>query len=339
MAQSLGAWQDQGQVARTPARSHCGKALAPTPPRIHVNAMRKTISSLLACGLLILAGCADAKNPSNSADPALWVVKDADTTIYLFGTVHVLKPEIVWFDDEVKAAFDRSNELVLEMVEPPPAQMAGHIAKIAWNPKGPRTSELLPEKDRADYLAAMKTEKLPLDTLDYFDPWVAAINLSVAPLQRMGYQSEAGAEEVLARAAKASGKPVSGLETAEEQLSYFDGLPQNLQLSYLNATVDELPEMPEQFTRMIQDWSRGNIKAIAREMNSSLDKTPELAQVLLYQRNARWADWIARRMDQPGTVFIAVGAGHLAGKGSVQDELAKRRLKVTRLGKKDFGLN
>lgn len=301
--------------------------------------MKKTLSTLLACGLMILSGCASAKNPERSADPALWMIRDTDTTIYLFGTVHVLKPEIIWFDDEIKAAFDRSNELVLEMVEPPPAQMAAYIAKVAWNPKGPLTSELLSEKDRAKYLAAMKNEQLPVETLDHFDPWVAAINLSVAPLQRLGYQPDAGAETILSRTAKAEGKTIVGLETAEQQLGYFDSLPQKHQIAYLNSTVDELPDVSGQFNQMIKDWSRGNVKAIANEMNSSLEKTPELAQVLLYQRNIRWADWIARRMDQPGTVFIAVGAGHLAGKGSVLDELAKHKLNARRMHKKDFDLD
>ena len=48
---------------------------------------------------------------------------------------------------------------------------------------------------------------------------------------------------------------------------------------------------------------------------------PELAQVLLIQRNGNWAKWIKDRLARPGTVFVAVGAGHLAGKGSVQDQL------------------
>lgn len=291
------------------------------------------ISALFACGLLMLSSCAQAGQPTKpvDADPAIWVMRDADTTIYLFGTVHVLKPEIAWFNDEVKQAFDRSDELVLEMIEPAPEQMAGLVARLAYNPEGPTITSLLSPKDRARYISTAQREGVQWQNIDKFDPWMAAVTLSTTPLKRLGYDAKSGAEDVLNRAARDSGKRIVGLETAEQQLGYFDSLPRDLQVKYLNSAVEELPTMPRQFATLIKSWSKGDAQAIGREMNSSLDKTPELAKVLLYDRNRRWADWIVQRMEQPGTVFIAVGAGHLAGKGSVQDDLAQRGLKAERV--------
>jgi hypothetical protein len=89
-----------------------------------------------------------------------------------------------------------------------------------------------------------------------------------------------------------------------------------------------LPGIDKQFSNLIANWSRGNVKAIAAEMNGSLESTPELAKVLLYDRNRRWAHWIGERMKQPGTIFVAVGAGHLAGKRSVIDDLIAAGFKV-----------
>lgn len=300
--------------------------------------MKRLFASLAAIFLLPLAACADAKAPPRSADPALWVVEDADTTIYLFGTVHMMQPGTLWFDDEVKAAFDRSSELVTEVVEPDAATMAAEVARLAFNANGPRISESLTEKDRARYFAALRDAGIPAAQIDLFDPWLAAVQLSLVPVQRLGYTQEAGVEAVLEKAASVTGKRREGLETVPQQLGYFDNLSRPLQIAFLNSTVAELPKAQRQFTRLIANWSRGRVDALAREMNGSLEKTPELARVLLHERNLRWADWIATRMDRPGTLFVAVGAGHLAGDNSVQQALVAHGYAARRLGKADFGL-
>ncbi len=273
-----------------------------------------------------------------SADPALWALSDDDTTLYFFGSMHMLKPGTVWFDDEVKAAFDRSDTLVLEVAATSPSDMAATVAKLALNTNDPPTSEALAPRDRANYLAALERFDIPAAAMDRVDPWLAAINLSVAPLVMLGYRDDIGVEKVLESSARASSKQVIGLETAEQQLGYFDTLPRKVQLAYLNATVKELPKVEKEFRALSANWARGRADALGRQMNESIRDTPELAKVLLYDRNVRWVGWIERRLEQPGTVFIAVGAGHLAGKGSVIDLLQGRKYHVRRLGKKDFGL-
>lgn len=265
------------------------------------------------------------------ADPALWVVKDADTTIYLFGTVHVLKPGLGWFDEGVKAAFDKSDELVLEMLEPDAATMQGLIMKTALNPAGPTLTEKLPADKREAYAKAMTDVGVPAAALDRFDPWFAAVTLSIAGLPKLGYDPESGAERTLSTAAKAANKQVIGLETAEQQLGYFDALPEPLQVKFLVSTVDDYPRMATELEKMIASWSAGDPETLGKTMNEELADTPELAKVLLADRNARWADWIEARLQKPGTVFVAVGAGHLAGAESVQMQLAKHKLTATRV--------
>ena len=252
------------------------------------------------------------------ADPALWVIKDADTTIYLFGTVHVLKPGLGWFDEGVKAAFDKSDELVLEMIEPDTATMQGLIMKTALNPEGPTLTEKLPADKREAYAKAMTDVGVPAAALDRFDPWFAAVTLSIAGLPKLGYDPESGAERTLSVAAKAANKQVIGLETAEQQLGYFDALPEPLQVKFLVSTVDDYPRMATELDKMIASWSAGDPEALGKTMNEELADTPELSKVLLADRNTRWAEWIEQRLQKPGTVFVAVGAGHLAGAESVQ---------------------
>jgi uncharacterized protein YbaP (TraB family) len=286
--------------------------------------------------LLALPACAKAPEAAapvtRDADPALWVVRDKGTTIYLFGTIHVLRPGLSWFDEAVKTAFDRSGELVLETVLPDPQAMAGLVQSIGIAGAGtPPLTERVPADRRAAFTAAVTATGAAPGAFDRFQPWLAATQLSIGPVGKLGYDTANAPEAVLTGAAKAAGKPVTGLETPQQQLGYFGNLSDTAQMALLTETIDELPQVQPTIARMIDDWAKGRPDALAREMNDSLKASPEIAKTLLLDRNARWADWIAARMKRPGTVFVAVGAGHLAGDGSVQVELAKRGLKAKRI--------
>lgn len=265
------------------------------------------------------------------ADPALWVVKDRDTTIYLFGTIHVLKPGLSWFDDGVKKAFDASDELVLEMVQPDQATMQNIVLSKAYSLNGPTLTERLPTADRPIYLNAMSNLGIPPAAFDRAQPWFVATNLSLLPLLKLGYDPKSGPETVLTAAAATEKKVVEGLETPEQQIGYLAGLPDKVQLQFLESTLKDLPKTAETMDGMVSAWSRGDPDALAKYMNDGLDDSPELAKALLFDRNARWAQWIKARLDKPGTVFIAVGAGHLAGEKSVIDQLKTLKIKAKRV--------
>ena len=268
---------------------------------------------------------------AQDADPALWVVKDRDTTIYLFGTVHVLKPGLSWFDEAVRKAFDKSGEVRIETIEPDLPTLQALIVRLALNPAGPAVTQQLPEDKRAAYGDALVEAGLPRNGLDPLDPWFSAITLSIALLPKYGYDPESGADKVIAKAAKAANKPVSAFETPEQQLGYFDGLPIDAQLKLLVATIDAVPQMHANLDKMVANWAKGDTKALATDLKQDLGVTPEITRALITDRNARWADWIAGRMAQPGTLFIAVGAGHLAGPDSVQKFLRNHHLHAHRI--------
>ena len=274
---------------------------------------------------------AAAPAATTDADPALWVVKDDDTTIYLFGTVHVLRPGLSWFDEAVKTAFDASDEVVLELVMPDDATAQAAVMKHAVNTSGTTLTAILPEDERAAYLQSLTNIGVPPAALDQYQPWFAATNLSIMTLMKAGYDANSGAEKVITAAAKEAGKPVSGLETMDQQLGFFSGLSKDSQIALLTSTVEELPNATKMTDDMVAKWGAGDPQGLGELMNESLRETPELSKVLLADRNARWAEWINTRMAKPGTVFIAVGAGHLAGDDSVQTMLAKRKLTATRV--------
>lgn len=285
---------------------------------------------LLGFALLLVGGCG-SKQAASDADPALWVVKDADTTIYLFGTVHMLKPGLSWFDEAVRKAFDESGELVLELVMPPPAEMQALVSELGMTSSGPTLLEQLPADAVQKIRATLKESGYPAEALDRAEPWLAATMLASMPLRELGYDETDGAEQALAAAATKAGKRISGLETAREQLGFFDALPLPAQRALLLDTLEDLPNLGATVDRMVATWSKGDADGLAALMNEDLARSPELAKALLETRNRNWTGWIARRMQQPGTVFVAVGAGHLAGAQSVQAMLAAKGLKAERV--------
>ena len=263
-------------------------------------------------------------------DPALWVLRDADTTIYLFGTVHVLRPGLGWFDDGVKAAFDKSDTLVLEMLDPSATEAAAIMADLSIDKSGRTIRQKLGADDLVVYEAAVAKLGLPHAALDPLDGWAVAVNLYYAGLLQKGYDMTSGVEVQLKAAAAASKKPVIGLETMRFQLSIFDSLPENVQVEYAATTAKSIDEIAPQTDLLVDLWAAADTDGVATAMNEGFDAL-KLTEALLTRRNANWAKWIKQRMAQPGTVFMAVGAGHLAGTVSVQHLLTAYGLNAERV--------
>lgn len=264
--------------------------------------------------------------------PALWKLADEDTTIYLFGTIHVLPKETVWLSPAIDNALDSSDVLITEILMTPDmgARTQAILMEKGMLPAGTTVRSLMTEEQKAVYEDAMTKLGVPVAAFDRFEPWFGALNLSVLPLMKAGYSMEEGVEKVLEKEA-AEGVGRDALETIEFQMGVFDSLPEDAQVEYLVAAAEMIDDLKPMIDAMVAEWLEGDADALADLMNEGMAETPELAESLLYARNANWAEWIDTRMDQPGTVFIAVGAGHLAGDKSVQDLLEARGFTITRV--------
>ena len=267
---------------------------------------------------------------ANSLHPALWVARDHDTTIYLFGTFHLLKPGFTFLTGALAKALDQSGELVTEVVDPAGSETQKALLSRATLPKGQTLRALMPKQQRADYEALLA--KIPLNPvlLDRYKPWYAAVVLSSLPLIKAGLDPKSGAEVALSANADARHMPHSALETADYQLGLFDMLPTDVQLGFLSSVMRDYDKIAPEIDGLVDAWGHGDAEGLAKAMNADMDD-PRLEQVLLIQRNRTWAAWVRERLKKPGTVFVAVGAGHLAGKGSVQEQLAKAGIASTRV--------
>ena len=293
---------------------------------------RKLFAFLLVPILgVLLPGCATANlyapDPRFVA-PALWEVSDGDTKIYLFGTVHALNRDADWFAGPIANAYDASSELVTEIPLGQGDADAQAILARANLPEGQNLRDLMAPENRVQYEEAMVSLGLPVEALDRYEPWYAAMTLALLPVLKQGFDPKAGAENALA--GRSDGKKREALETLDQQIEIFDGLPMPAQLTFLDETVESVGTASQTLQQMVDRWLAGDAQSLADLMNDELED-PVLYRRLLTDRNRNWADWIGHRMKQPGTAFVAVGAGHLAGKGSVQDILQRRGIKVRRV--------
>ena len=292
----------------------------------------KRLTASAAALSLGLSGCAPAVEtlpPGAVAGPALWQVSDEDTTIYLFGTVHALPKDKNWFDGRIERAFNASDEMVTEVDITDLASSTQALQAQGMLPEGQSLRGMMMPEDREEYEMALVSLGIPVETLDRYEPWLAAMTLALLPLLRSGYDTQSGVEMALGQRA-GEAKKRGALETIDQQIALFDGMPMEAQLAFLDQTVAQIPNATVSLDAMVAEWIEGDAVELARLMNSELTD-PVLRDRLLIQRNASWADWIKRRLEEPGTVFIAVGAGHLAGEGSVQDQLRERRVRVKRV--------
>jgi len=268
--------------------------------------------------------------PAGPEGPALWSVSDEDTTIYLFGTVHVLPKEVKWYDPEIAGALAEADAIVTEIKMDPSSEAA--MQQLAMSkgtlPAGTTLRSLLDEEQTAAYEAALGKIGVPAEAFDQLKPWMVGLSLSMIPLMQQGYSPDSGVEKIVI--SKAGDKPQEALETAEFQLGIFDNLPPDQQVAFLMSAVDGVDEVKTMLDAMVAEWVEGDADSLAEIMNDGMDD-PALAEALLYQRNANWAEWIEERLAEPGTVFIAVGAGHLAGEKSVQDYLSEKGIETARV--------
>lgn len=276
---------------------------------------------------------APAATPLPDANPALWVIRDADTTIYLFGTFHLLDGR-PWFNDEVRTAFDASDELVIEAIIPDnPTEVQQVVLRHALSMEGPPLSERLTDAQNAALARALAPLGAPPAAFERFKPWFVAMTLATAAAQQLGIDAEQGAERLLSAAARERNIPIGALETMEFQMSLFDSLPPEQQLAMLQQALDNIDELPTMLAPMLAAWSAGDVDRLVEMINQMSADDPTVHDLLFTRRNANWTNWIVERLERPGTVFLAVGAGHLAGDDSVQTMLAARGIDSERVAR------
>lgn len=268
----------------------------------------------------------------NGIGPALWVIRDADSTIWLFGTVHVLRPTTVWQTPAVLNAFQSADEIWFEIPDPSDAAgMAPFIMEHGLSPDRPLNTLLTPA-EYAKLGEAAAAVGIPVEQLNVMRPWLVGLTLAVAPLAKAGFDANSGIEIVLRQRALDAGKPVKGLESAEEQIKILAGLSEETQLDFLRGSLETFDDASVELDGLVDAWKVGDVRAVQRlGVDEMRRASVEVHDALLTRRNVNWAGQIETMLAGEGEIFIAVGAAHLAGPQSVQAILGRRGVRVERV--------
>lgn len=266
------------------------------------------------------------------AEPALWAIKDADSTIYLFGTIHALKPDVQWRSPLIDKAMSDSGDLTLEIVGgDDPAVMQPLVLKYGLSPGQKLSARIGPERfKRASELA--QAAGMPPEMLEIMRPWMAAVSLAMAPMIKAGYDPKAGVEQVLLGAARAGGKAQNAFETPEQQVRFFADLPAKTEDDFLAATLEDAEEGLAKIDSLVEAWAVGDLPRLEAEFVTEMKgEYPQLYDRLITKRNEDWARQLKTKLAGSGVSFVAVGSGHLVGPDSVQAQLAKLGIRAARV--------
>lgn len=265
-----------------------------------------------------------------SAEPALWKLQGPHATVYLFGTVHVLKSTTQWRSPRIQAAFDAAGTLWEEIPDADDAAAAqALVMQYGVDPAHPLSSQL-DSAGKAKLTAFETTYGLPDAGIEMLRPWLAAITFSTLPVVKAGYDPKSGVDLVLKSMADAAHMSVLGFETLDQQMRFLADLPQQEQVDFLMATLDDANDATAQLGRMIDAWNAGDVPALDKLVNGDLNRYPALYNVLLVKRNRAFATKIEQMLAGNGVSFVAIGGGHLSGPDSVQADLAKDGIQAVR---------
>jgi len=305
----------------------------------------RTFLALLALGsvsaaLVVLAKpLPSLKNPAPpppATAPArglVWKIEGGQSPVYLAGSFHLLRPSDLPHPPTLETAYQAATQVWFEV---PPGEMqkpaaAAQVMTLGMLPGTESLPDIIPAESYARVTDWTERNPSLAPVLDRMRPWLVALTIMLTEYQKMGAGPEHGIEQIFQTRARADGKPTGGFETVEQQLSFFGELTADKQQALLDKTFEDLATSRDLITTMIRNWREGRENELVAQMNASFTGHEDLKKRLLDDRNAAWIAPIEKLLDGASPTLVIVGAGHLAGPGSVVDLLEKKGWQLTRL--------
>jgi len=281
--------------------------------------------------VLVLSVPALAANENNNG-PALWVIENGPSTVHLFGSMHLLKPDARWRTARLDDIINNADHLVMEIKLDPEGQAAiqRFMAENGMFPPGQSLKDSLPDDLYKDLINESANLGLPETVINRMRPWYAALVLSMGMIQRLGFDPRQGVEHVIATKAANANIKVSGLETPREQLSTMAGQSPKVQEAMVRDSLRQLHEMGEKLDDLTAAWTKGDTATLEELLIGGFEELPELYEAVLVERNRRWLPRIQALLDEPGRHLVVVGSAHLLGEDSVIAMLRAAGLTVKR---------
>ncbi len=263
----------------------------------------------------------------------MWRVDGATNSVYLLGSIHLLREQDHPLPSVIDTAYEDAEVVVMELdmddLDPVYTQSAFNRAGVLRD--GRTLRDLMGEELYAEAERAARVVDIPIDLLSQSEPWLAAMTVELMALYRIGFNPMYGVEMTMTSRAARDGKPIEGLETVDEQLSFLDGLPLDVQNEMLLQTLRESAGLREQIDELIVAWRHGDIATLDNGLLESIAAESELHDVLIVQRNRRWVDAILEWLDDEQDDLVVVGALHLVGDDGVPTLLEQRGIGIEQL--------
>lgn len=282
--------------------------------------------ALLLCGLAL---CAAVR--ADGALHSLWELHGRHNTVYLLGSIHVLRPTDYPLPQAVMQAYADAKSVLMEvnLEQIGLEQVQSEMLASAVLPEGKTLPDALGKERYGRAAELARGLGIDLSTFDQFAPWFAAEAISQLQLTQLGFQPESGVDMYFMDKARTDGKSVGGLETAHDQISLFQNMPVDTQAEYLLSSLDQARDLPAQVDSMVRAWQRGDTRWFENQLQSELGRDPRLYQSLLAARNRKWLPQIEALLNEDKNYLVIVGTGHLVGPGSVLDLLKKDGIGAT----------
>ena len=284
-------------------------------------------------GIVLILSSWPALADTKSHPVTLWHAQGVSNSVYLLGSIHLLRAEDHPLPSIIDAAYEDAEILVMELDMD---DLDGAATQRLFNEKGvlrdgTTLRDLMGEELYRRAAIAAEASDIPIDLLAKSEPWLAAITVEMMALYRIGFDPKMGVELHMTSLAIQDGKPIEGLEAVEEQLAFLDGLSLQAQRDMLLQTLEDSADMAESIDDMIRAWRHGDIEFLETQLLDSLAEHEELNDALVTNRNLRWASQIDELLDDRDDYLIIVGALHLVGEDGVPNLLAQRGVKIRQL--------
>ena len=283
--------------------------------------MGRFISCRVFLVVLGLLGCLSAR-----AESPVWAIRGAHNTVYLAGSVHLLRAKDAALPPAFAKAYADADALVMEI----DLDDLNESAAQSWMLEhGMFTDDTTLQETLGDKLftrAQLEGNKLglPVEALQMMEPWLLAMTFAQLQYVKLGFDAEQGVEKQLVRKAAVDHKEITGFETLQEQLGLLDGLSYPDQAKFLDLTLEEMDEMEGETDTLLSAWRTGNAQKLDSLLSEEYKVAPALYRMLVADRNKRWMPQLEKLLNSDKDYLVVVGALHLVGSGGLL-ELTRAR--------------
>lgn len=288
---------------------------------------------LTACGI---GGSVDEKvaaAQSRNDGPPIWIVKDEDSTLYLYGTVHLLSEDMDWQREDMKAAFGEAGTIYFEIDTADTAQLELSVLTqtLGFFQNGETLTDHMDNYQLNLFEAVVHNGKLTRELLKGMKPWLASELLTVSAANEAGLFSDFAADETLKMQAQHLGKNIIYLDTIKRQIHASADQSRDVQMTLLTETMANYSQLGQNLSDIADAWAVGNAKELERVALEPFQlSSSEFYQALRVDRNHLWVSEFENFMNRSGTAFAAIGIAHLLGEDSLQDILRENGYGVER---------